>query len=121
VKVVFGTAFAAVLLANAPVATASPDVDPHQQWAVDKLGPPLCADLDQNPDAQTVDNFIQSLSGVTLSDGWTFQEDDAKPVALASIIAYCPQYQGLYFATPEAGRDLGAAFGKGFLQGLLGG
>jgi hypothetical protein len=100
--------------------TASADVDPHVAVAIDKYGPALCAALDQNPDAMTLHDFIQSMNGFIFTDGWQFSEQGAKNVALGSLIAYCPQHQALYFGTPEVQSELGKSFLRGFLGGFGG-
>ena len=110
--------FSGGVVYNTP--TASADVDPHVTFAIDEYGPGLCAALDQNPDAMTVHDFIQSMTGFTFSDGWQFFEQGAKNVALGSLITYCPQYQALYFGTPEVQSQLGRSFLNGFLGGLAG-
>ncbi len=106
------------LVYNAP--TAGADVDPHVALAIDKYGPGLCVALDQNPDAMTVHDFIQSMNGFTFTDSWQFNEQGAKNVALGSLIGYCPQHQALYFGTPEVQSELGKSFLRGFLEGFGG-
>ena len=108
--------WSAGVVCNAPTARA--DVDPHVTAAIETYGPGLCAALDQNPDAMTVHDFIQSMTGYTFSDGWQFFDQGARNVALGSLIAYCPQHQALYFGTPELQGELGKSFLNGFLDGL---